>query len=79
MSVRASYVTNYTDNLSRTIQVNACAPGPVQCVNRAADDPTGRKWPFFNTNFGQNTTGGTSNFHSGEIEFTKRFSNGVLV
>ena len=78
MSVRASYVTNYSVNLSRTIQRNACAPGPVQCVNRPAADPTARKWLFFNTNFGQNTTGGTSNFHSGEIEFTKRFSNGVL-
>jgi len=77
-SVRATYATNYGRNLSRAVQVNACVPGPVQCLSRAANDPTGRKWTFFNTNFGQQTANGTSNFHSGEIEFTKRFSGGLL-
>jgi hypothetical protein len=44
------------------VQVNACVPGPVQCLSRAANDPAGRRWSFFNTNFGQNTANGTSNF-----------------
>jgi hypothetical protein len=77
-SVRATFATNEGQNLSRVVQVNACVPGPVQCLSRAANDPTGRKWPFFNTNFGQNTANGTSNFQSGEIEFIKRFSGGLL-
>jgi hypothetical protein len=77
-SVRATYATNEGRHLSRTVQVNACVPGPVQCLSRAANDPAGRRWPAFNTNFGQNTADGTSNFHSGEIEFIKRFSGGLL-
>jgi hypothetical protein len=77
-SVRATYTNNQARHLSRTVQVNACVPGPVQCLFRAANDPTGRKWTSFNTNFGQQTANGTSNFNSGEIEFIKRFSGGLL-
>jgi hypothetical protein len=77
-SLRATYATNEGRRLSRAVQVNACVPGPVQCLSRAASDPTGRKWTFFNTNFGQQTADGTSNFQSGEIEFIKRFSGGLL-
>src|SRR5262249_37683586 len=42
-SVRGSYTTNQGRHLSRTVQVNACVPGPTQCQSRAATDPTGRK------------------------------------
>src|ERR1051325_4669206 len=52
-SLRASYLTNEGRHLSRVVQRNACVPGPVQCLSRAANDPTGRKWPAFNTNLGQ--------------------------
>jgi hypothetical protein len=79
MSVRASYATNQGRDLSRAVQVNACVPSPVQCLQRPNNDPTARKWTTFNTNFGQQTANGTSNFHSGEIEFSKRFSGGLLL
>jgi hypothetical protein len=77
-SLRATFSTNETRNMSRTVQVNACAPGPIQCISRPAGDPSVRKWPLFNIDFGQHTTGGFSNYQSGEAEFTKRFSGGLL-
>ena len=78
MSLRSTYLANLTRNMSRSIRVNACVPGPVECLSRAASDPAGRKWTQFGNAFGRHTTGGEANFHSGEIEFRKRFSGGLL-
>lgn len=58
--------------------MNACVPGPVVCLSRPASDPTARRYQQFSTSFGQHTEGGTSNFNAGEIEISKRFSNGLL-
>jgi hypothetical protein len=78
MAVRTTYAANLTRNMSRQVGVNACQPGPTECLSRAAGDPTGRKYPFFNANFGLRRADGTSNFNDGEIEFSKRFSGGLL-
>ncbi|HTM52186.1 MAG TPA: hypothetical protein VL285_26000, partial [Bryobacteraceae bacterium] len=78
MAVRASYLANLTRNMSRSVRKNACVPGPTECLSRAANDPTGRKYPFFSNTFGRHIADGRSNYHSGEIEFSKRFSGGLL-
>jgi len=78
MALRATYAGNSTRNMSRQVQINGCAPGPTECLSRSASDPTGRKYPLFNTNFAYHAADGLSNFNDGEIEFSKRFSNGLL-
>jgi len=78
MAIRASYLGNLGRNLARLVASNACVPGPVSCDSRKAGDPTARQWPQFSSTFGQNTEGGNSNFNSGEIEFSRRFSQGLL-
>jgi hypothetical protein len=78
MSLRSSYAANLTRNMSRSVRVNACVPGPVECLARAATDPTGRKWTQFGNAFSRHIADGYSNYHSGEIEFRKRFSSGFL-
>jgi hypothetical protein len=79
MGLRTTYSGNSTRNMSRQVEVNACAPGPTECLSRAPGDPTGRKYPFFNANFGYHAADGISNFNDGEIELSKRFGNGFLV
>jgi hypothetical protein len=79
MALRTTYSANSTRNMSRQVEVNACAPGPTECLSRAPGDPTGRKYPFFNANFAIHASDGFSNFNDGEIEFSKRFSNGLLL
>ena len=78
MALRSTYLANLTRDMSRSVRINACVPGPVECLSRAANDPTGRKWTQFSNAFARHTTGGDANFHSGEIEFRKRFSGGLL-
>jgi hypothetical protein len=78
MSIRSSYLANFSRDLSRSVRINACVPGPVECLSRAANDPTGRKWPQFGNGFSRHTADGTADYHSGEIEFQKRFSGGLL-
>ncbi|MGH7490107.1 MAG: hypothetical protein ACREMY_31545, partial [bacterium] len=78
IALRLSYVGNLGRNLAREVQMNACVPGPVVCLSRPASDPTARLYPQFSTSFGQHTEGGNSNFNAGEIEISKRFSNGLL-
>src|SRR5262249_28074411 len=78
MALRASYLANLTRNMSRSVRGNACVPGPTECLSRATNDPTGRKWPFLANSFGRHVADGRSNFNSGEIEFSKRFSGGLL-
>jgi len=79
MGVRGSYAGNLGRNLSRTVRVNACVPGPTECLNRAANDPTGRRWTQFGTNMGQRFGDGTSNYNTVELEFTKRYANGLFL
>ena len=62
----------------RTIQVNACVPGPVQCVNRASQRSDRAKMALLQHEFRPKYDQRNIQFQSGEIEFTKRFSNGVL-
>ena len=78
MVLRSSYLANVTRNMSRSVRVNACVPGPTECLSRAANDPTGRKWPFFANTLGRHFADGRSNYQSGEIEFSKRFTHGLL-
>jgi hypothetical protein len=73
-----SYVGNLGRNLSRTVQMNACAPGPVVCLSRAAGTAGARRWSQFGTAFGQHTEGGNSTYSTGEIEISRRFNNGLL-
>jgi hypothetical protein len=58
--------------------VNACTPGPTECLARTAADPTARKWQQFGLDAGQRAADGRSNFNSWEVELQKRFSNGIL-
>jgi hypothetical protein len=78
LGLRSSYVGNLGRNLSRSVRVNACVPGPTECLARAASDPTGRKWTQFGIDAGQRAGDGRSNYNSWEIELQKRFSNGML-
>jgi hypothetical protein len=78
MGLRASYVGNSSRNMSRSVRLNACVPGPTECLSRTASDSTGRKWQQFNTNVGRHTADGESDFHSLEVEWNRRFSNGLL-
>jgi outer membrane receptor protein involved in Fe transport len=78
LGLRSSYVGNIGRHLSRSVRVNACPPGPTECLSRAATDPTGRKWTQFGIDAGQRAGDGESNYHAWEIELQKRFSNGLL-
>jgi hypothetical protein len=78
MALRASYLANLTRNMSRSVRLNACAPSPTECLSRATNDPLARKWQFFSNGFGRHIADGSTNYNSGEIEFSKRFSNGLL-
>ena len=78
MGLRTSYVGNIARNLSRSVRVNACPPGPTECLSRATTDPTRRKWLQFGVDAGQRAGDGESNFNAFEIEVQKRFSNGLL-
>ncbi|MEP7366424.1 MAG: TonB-dependent receptor, partial [Acidobacteriota bacterium] len=62
LGVRLTYAGNIGRSLSRTVRVNSCAPGPTECLARAANDPTGRKWTNFSINMGQRAGDGTSNY-----------------
>lgn len=78
LGLRSSYVGNLGRNLSRSVRVNACPPGPTECLARTAADPTSRKWQQFGLDAGQRAADGRSNYNAWEIELQKRFSNGVL-
>ena len=78
LGLRATYLGNATRDMSRSVRLNACVAGPVECLSRTATDPTTRKWQDFNTNMARHVANGQSNFHSGEVELTRRFSNGML-
>jgi Carboxypeptidase regulatory-like domain/TonB dependent receptor-like, beta-barrel len=78
LGLRSSYVGNVGRHLSRSVRVNACPPGPTECLSRAASDPTGRKWTQFGIDAGQRAADGESNYNAWEIELQKRFSNGLL-
>ncbi len=78
LGLRSSYVGNIGRRLSRSVRVNACPPGPTECLSRAATDPTGRKWTQFGIDAGQRAADGESNYNAWEIELQKRFSNGLL-
>jgi hypothetical protein len=77
--LRASYVGNVGRNMARQVRVNSCVAGPVECLNRPANDPTGRRWQQFNNNVGRHWNDGESNYNAGEIEITRRFSRGILI
>jgi hypothetical protein len=76
--MRASYVGNLSRHLSRNVRVNACPPGPTECLSRAATAADGRRWPFFNTNMGRVANDGDANYHALELEVQRRLSNGFL-
>lgn len=76
--IRASYLGNFGRNLSRLVRVNGCAPGPTECLQRRAGDPTGRRWTQFSMDLGRRSAGGETDFHSVEVEFKKRFSSGLF-
>jgi hypothetical protein len=78
MGLRSSYVGNVGRNLSRSVRVNACAPGATECLARPVGDATGRRWTQFGLDAGQRVADGRSNYNAWEIEFQKRFSNGLL-
>lgn len=75
---RVTYAGNLGRNLSRTVRVNACPPGPTECLARAANDPDRRQWTNFSINMGQRAGDGTSNYHGFEAELTRRFSSGLF-
>jgi hypothetical protein len=77
--LRASYVGNLGRNMARQVRVNSCVAGPVECLNRPANDPTGRRWTQFNNNVGRHWNDGESNYNAGELEITRRFSRGLLL
>jgi hypothetical protein len=79
IGVRATYAGNLGRNLSRSVRVNACPPGPTECLARAANDPTGRKWTNFSINMGQRAGDGDSNYNALELELTRRFSSGLFL
>lgn len=76
--LRASTVGTLGRNLTLDDDLNACVPGPVTCLQRAATDPTARRWQQFGLGFAGVTAGGNSNYNAGEIEVSKQFSNGML-
>lgn len=78
LGLRTSYVGNIGRNLSRSVRINACPPGPTECLARTASDPTARKWQQFGLDAGQRAADGRSNYNAWEIELQKRFSNGIL-
>ncbi len=78
LGLRSSYVGNIGRQLSRSVRVNACPPGPIECLSRAASDPARRKWAQFGVDAGQRAGDGESNYNAWEIELQKRFSNGLL-
>lgn len=78
LGLRSSYVGNIGRHLSRSVRVNACPPGPTECLARAATDPTRRKWTQFGIDAGQRAGDGESNYNAWEIELQKRFANGLL-
>jgi hypothetical protein len=78
LGLRSSYVGNVGRHLSRSVRVNACVPGPTECLSRAATDPTRRKWTQFGIDAGQRAGDGESNYNAWEIELQKRFANGLL-
>jgi hypothetical protein len=76
--LRSSYAGNTARYLSRTVRVNSCAPGPTECLARAANDPTRRRWSQFGLNAGQRFGDGDANYNAFEIELQKRFAGGLL-
>jgi hypothetical protein len=78
IAVRVSTVGNLGRNLSLDVDLNACVPGPVTCLQRPATDPTARRWQQFGVTFGQSTAGGNSTYYAGEFEVSKQFSHGIL-
>ncbi len=79
IGLRGTYAGNLGRNLSRSVRVNACVAGPTECLNRAANDSTGRKWTQFNTSAGQRAGDGESNYHAMELEITRRFDKGLFL
>jgi hypothetical protein len=78
LGLRTSYLGNVGRNLSRQVRVNACVPGPTECLARLASDPTARRWTQFGNGMGRRFGDGESNYNAWEIELQKRFSNGLL-
>jgi len=78
LGLRTSYVGNLGRHLSRSVRVNACPPGPTECLARPAADPAGRKWTQFGLDAGQRAADGESNYHAWEVELQKRFAGGLL-
>src|SRR4029450_7397755 len=78
LGLRSSYVGNVGRQLSRSVRVNACVPGPTECLSRAAADPTRRKGRHVGIDAGQRAGDARSNYNAWEIELQKRFSNGLL-
>ena len=78
LGLRTSYVGNIGRHLSRSVRINACAPGPTECLSRPASDRTARKLPQFGIDAGQRAGDGESNYNAWEVELQKRFSNGLL-
>jgi hypothetical protein len=76
--VRASYVGNLSRHMSRNVRVNACPPGPTECLSRAATAADARKWTFFNTNMGRVADDGAADYHALELEIQRRLSGGLL-
>jgi hypothetical protein len=76
--VRASYVGNLSRHMSRNVRVNACPPGPTECLSRAATAADARAWPFFNTNLGRVADDGAADYHALELEIQRRLSGGLL-
>jgi outer membrane receptor protein involved in Fe transport len=77
--MRLTYAGNEGRNASRQVRVNACVPGPTECLARAASDPTARKWSNFGTRMGMRFGDGESNYNGIEAEITKRYSSGLFV
>lgn len=76
--LRTSYSGNIGRHLSRQVRVNSCVPGPAECLSRAANDPTGRKWTQFGNGIGRRFADGDSNYNAWEIELQKRYAGGLL-
>jgi hypothetical protein len=75
-AVSVSYAGNYQNALSRTVETNACVPGPTACSSRTASDPTHRRYLQFGLTFGQQAANGTSNYNALFAEVTHRFHSG---
>lgn len=76
--VRASTTGTLGRQLSLLVDLNACVPGPVTCLQRAPTDPTARRWQDFGLSFGSSAAGGNSTYNAGDVEVSKHFSNGLL-